>query len=498
MTRVDTPQTRCRAGFARADITPPAGIYHRMWGAALHDRAAGVHRPLLATALWLAAADGAAPQLVLALDHCLLDPAEFARLRERAGRAASLPAGRVHVALSHTHGSGWLSRSRAHLPGGDLIAPYLDRVADVCADLGARAAAAATPAAIVYGTARCSLAAHRDYWDAECKQFVCGFNPAGPADDTVLVANVVAAGGDRLGTVVNYACHPTTLAWENTLVSPDYVGAMREVVEGHTGAPCLFLQGASGDLGPRDGYVGDPAVADRNGRQLGFAALSGLESLPPPGTWFEYAGPVVSGATLGTWQHRPLDPDSLTRQARWESRSVVVDLPYRADLPTLEETREQLRRWQADEESARAAGDLASVSDCRAQAERMTRQIARLTALPPGKAYPYPVTVWLFGDALWVFAPGELYQVFQTTLRARFPEVAVVVATVTDDWQPGYLPPAGCYGAGIYQEGIAAVGPGALEVLIEAVTREARQLLGLDRTAPPTAARSAHAVAGMC
>src|SRR5438105_8025614 len=53
MNHVDTPQTRCRAGVARCDITPPVGIYHRMWGAAVHDQATGVHRPLLATALWL-------------------------------------------------------------------------------------------------------------------------------------------------------------------------------------------------------------------------------------------------------------------------------------------------------------------------------------------------------------------------------------------------------------------------------------------------------------
>src|SRR5205809_7772519 len=52
---VDTPQTRCRAGVARGDITPPVGIYHRMWGAATHDRATAVHRPLLATLLWLQA-----------------------------------------------------------------------------------------------------------------------------------------------------------------------------------------------------------------------------------------------------------------------------------------------------------------------------------------------------------------------------------------------------------------------------------------------------------
>src|SRR5437762_357275 len=281
-----------------------------MWGAATHDRATGVHRPLLATAMWVGPAGaGGEPQLLLAVDHCILDGPELLRIRQKAGVAAGLDAEQVLVTHSHTHGSAWMSRSRSHLPGGDLIGPYLDRLADACAALAKKAAAAAKPAVITYGTARCSLAAHRDYHDPKTGQFVCGFNPAGPADDTVLVGKVTADSGELLGTLINYACHPTTLAWENTLISPDYVGATRDVVEGQTGAPCLFLQGSSGDLGPREGYVGDPAVADRNGRQLGFAALSGLESLPPPGTHFEYAGPVVSGAILGPWKHQPTSPE---------------------------------------------------------------------------------------------------------------------------------------------------------------------------------------------
>jgi hypothetical protein len=246
---------------------------------------------------------------------------------------------------------------------------------------------------------------------------------------------------------------------------------MREVIEQQTFAPCLFLQGASGDLGPRDGFVGDTAVADRNGRQLGFAALAGLEALPLPGTRFAYSGPVVSGATLGTWRHELTAVDRI-----WSWKTVTVNLPYRTELPTVEGTRAEQAKWQAEEDAARAAKDLDHARDCRAHVERMTRQLARLSALPPGRTYPYRMVLGRAGSTIWVLVPGELYHVFQTTIRGRFPNRAIVVAALTNDWQPGYLPTEESYGHGIYQETIAVLAPGSLETLIETVTRELRAL----------------------
>jgi hypothetical protein len=482
MNAIEAPQSVCRVGFARADITPPVGIYHRMWGAATHDRSTGVHRPLFGTAMWIGPADGVAgeSQLLLALDHCIIDRVEVDRFREKAAAAAGIASQQVFVTLSHTHGSCWLSRSRSHLPGGELIGPYLDRLAGICADLAKEAVELACQATITYGTTRCSLAAHRDLYDPVSSQFVCGFNPAGPADDTVLVAEVCTQDGgwDCIGAVVNYACHPTTLAWENTLISPDYVGEMRDLVEVYySNGPCLFLQGASGDLGPRNGYVGDSWVADANGRQLGYAVLSGLEALPPPNTRFAFAGPVVSGAILGPWRHQPRDAEAIRRDSAFRVHRFTVDLPYRPDLPDLEETRRELARWEAEEQAAHAASDAAKARDCRAKAEQMTRQIARLAVLHPGKTFRFEVTLWHLGGAVWVLTPGELYQYFQVTIRARFPGLAVVVVTHVNDWHPGYLPSVSTYGYGIYQEIIAALAPGCLEALTEAVAREITSVL---------------------
>jgi hypothetical protein len=106
----------------------------------------------------------------------------------------------------------------------------------------------------------------------------------------------------------------------------------------------------------------------------------------------------------------------------------------------------------------------------------MTRQLARLNTLPAGKTYPCRVTIGQLGDSLWVLVPGELYQVFQTTLRQRFAPRPVIVATLANDWHPGYIPAASSCGYGIYQDTIAAVAPGALETLIESITRFLRAM----------------------
>lgn len=477
--RVKTPQSRCRAGVARCDITPPVGIYHRMWGAALHDQATGVHRPLTATLLWLAPETGdlSDARIVISLDHCILDTAEIKKIRDAIATSTGCQPAHVQVTLTHTHGSGWMSRTRSHLPGGELIGPYLDGLVEQLAGLAKEAQSRIAPVTITYGTGKCTLAAHRDYRDLQRNGFVCGYNPDGIADDTLLVARITDLNSELIATVVNYACHPTTLAWENTLISPDWIGAMREVIEQQAGGYCLFLQGASGELGPREGFVGDPDVADRNGHQVGYSALATLASMGPPGTEFCYTGPVISGATLGTWKYQPLPADELAKQAAWTWRSITVELPYRHDLPTVEQTTSEREHWQAEEAKARSAGNEAQLRECRAQIEQRTRQLTRLNALAPGKSWPLPVEIGLVGDAIWILLPGELYQVFQMTLRSRLAPRAVFVATLTNDWQPGYIPPASSYGYGIYQEIIAATAPGCLETLTESVSREVEQML---------------------
>jgi hypothetical protein len=448
-----------------------------MWGAATHEQSIGVHRPLQAYAavfresgaVAVGDAGSNSEQVLIAIDHCLLFAREMEELLGRIESGSSVPRERLLVVFSHTHSAGLMSHDREQLPGGEMISPYLEELGKRLAEIVREARQAVRPVSIVYGTARCTLAANRDLRDESTGGYVCGFNPDGSADDTVLVARATDDAGQPVASFVNYACHPTTLAWENRLISPDFPGAMRDIVEQETYNPCFFLQGASGDLGPREGFAKDPALADRNGRQLGYAALSAFAALPPPGTQYDYVGPVVSGATIGVWKHRPLPAERATAKKRWQLARWNVALPYRPELPTNDKLRAARERFEIALKNAEQTHDDAAARDARAMIERMDRQLSRLEVLPAGPDIPLPVWLWRIGDAFWVAVEAEHYQLLQRSLREKFVGVPIVVMTLANGSRPSYLPTADKYNTGVYPETIAVLARGSLERLIEQI-----------------------------
>lgn len=473
-TYLPTPTTRCGFGIARCNVTPPVGIYHRMWGAALTDQATGIHRPLTATAMAIQPIGSTSPterQLIIALDHVMFRPREMHEVLEQTSLLTGIPEEQILIAFSHTHSGGHLVRDRANLPGGDLIGPYLDELPGKLAMACLTAVATIQPVVMTYATTHCSMGQHRDFWDEQSGQFVCGFNPGGDYDDSLLAIRVTDACQRTIATIVNYGCHPTTLAWENTLISPDYIGAMREVVELATNAPCAFLLSPCGDVGPKDGFTGDVRVADKNGRQLGHLVLSALESLPAPEQDFHYVGPVISGATLGAWKHRPQTPERHAITKKFEFCHEPIELEYLSTLPTLAEAEQQFANLQDQEKAALAAGDEQKLRDIRAMCERARRQLDRLRPLPAHSHYPLAVWLWRMGDALWVALEGEPYNALQAWLRKRFTDRPVVITAMVNGARNCYMPTRECYGTSRYQVEVALLAPGCLEETAEIIQR---------------------------
>lgn len=445
-------------GLARTDITPPVGIYNRNWGAAHHDTAETIHRPLSLTALTLSTAADAEPLVLIDADLGWWRPLNlFESFRDRLIEELGLEPSRFVFALSHTHASAPLMEPDPSLEGSALLGPWLETVFAATVNTVRQALAESFEATMDWHAGKCQLAAVRDLPDpaADRDRFVCGYNPAAAADETLLLGRVTDQTGKLRATLVNYACHPTTLAWENTSISPDYIGAMRETMEAATGATALFLQGASGDLAPRYQYVGDPAVADRHGRQLGFAALATLNDMEPSGMQLYFQGVMESGAPLAVWQHQPRE---LTSTLKAVERSVELELK---DWPTADELEQQR-------------------IDCqdRALEERLRRKRDIRRALGDGRTFPLSIYAWRIGEVVLVGCGGEAYSLLQQQLRERFPERTIICMNLING-SIGYLPPAELYSADVYPVWQTPFAAGSLERLTAAMTDTIEELLNV-------------------
>jgi hypothetical protein len=479
-TYLKNPTSRLRFGLGRSDITPPVGIYHRLWGAARHDRATGIHRNLTCEVMTFSALDdapGAAPRHVRAvLDLPGLVKEQHDGLVNILADVTGATPDQIAISFSHTHSSGWFVPDRIGLPGGELIPGYLADLDVKMRQAGEQAMASIQEVSISYATGRSNMAGNRDYWDSERELYACGFNPDAPADETVMVARVSNSAAKTIAVIVNYGCHPTSLAWDNSLISPDYVGALRETVEQATEATCVFVLGVCGDLGPREGFVGDTAVADRNGRQVAYAALSALESMDPPLTDFVYTGPVVSGATLGSWAPQAMSSERLAESAWIAGGRHFVELPMR-EWPDRAALETDLDEWEAKSAAAYAQGDEIAGRDARAYGERARRWLARLDDLPGGDSFAMQFSVQKMGDAFWITCGGEPYNILQVELRRRFPDTPMLISPVSGDLQIAYLLPEDRYGVGLYQEEPSILGKGCLEGLIEAISEQVEAMI---------------------
>ena len=78
--------------------------------------------------------------------------------------------------------------------------------------------------------------------------------------------------------LVNYAAHPLAAhapGLGSHTISPDYPGYLREAVKYESGADCIFLSGAAGDMFPRESEIGQEA-ARRMGEKLCSAVMLAL------------------------------------------------------------------------------------------------------------------------------------------------------------------------------------------------------------------------------
>ncbi len=228
-----------KAGFASIDISPEASV--PMWGYGREHRpennSTGVHDLLYAKALVFEAGETRAALVGLDLGRAPFEP-----MVRRIEQAVLRQAGVQHVFLvgSHTH----------HGPALELVPvegnadpalqnafTYYEQLEQKLIDVIVEAAGKLVPAKIGWASVESQVNRNRHTQEAPV-----------PRDPELFTLRADDLAGNPIAILVNFAAHPTNHPHADNKFSADFPGVMMAEVQKATGAPCLFLQGAAGDM----------------------------------------------------------------------------------------------------------------------------------------------------------------------------------------------------------------------------------------------------------
>lgn len=449
--RTPSSLTRVALGVAQADITPPVGISANPWGKSTSALSKGVHRPLTATAIALQNSDETL-QFIVGLDIGWIGchECDVVKFRGRVTQELGVGIDQLLVNLSQTHKGPPFCVHEALREGREFVPDFIEKTIVTVIDICRKAESSLHDVNITWAYGKCDLGTVRDLPVGD--QIVVGFNPELSPDDTLVVGRVTDLDGKNVATLVNYGCHPTSVGWGSDLISPDYVGRARELVESITGAPMLFLLGACGNVAPKIQYAADVAVADKNGEMLGYSTLATLAGMLPPATEYRFTEVITSGSNLGGWDPVPVEPNMTIK-----SKKVLAKLRHK-ELLDEEQMRERWAPLTATESFLNF---------------RIRKQFEmRIDYVQSDGTVLHPIWFWRLGDAVVVAHCGEAYLEMARELRRRNPGLMLLFLDMTNG--PGYIyvPNRKAYEQNTYQSQQSLLAPGGFEEMLEIIDRE--------------------------
>lgn len=455
------------AGTGRTDITPAPGTPQGGWGAQTHQRGLGSDLPFYATALVLRSADQTVA--IVDVDSIGFDPEWTSRILEAIVSLTGLPVECIRLSCTHTHSGPNTFRIPVITEGRDMILEYLNGLPMQIAGAVWQALQNLRAVRVGAGTGVCDFNINRRMQLADGRMVV-GRNPDGPVDRTVRVVRIDGLDETPVATLVHYACHPTTIGWQSQWATPDYPGMAKRVVEEQLGGTCLFLQGATGDIGPKLGFTGDLRVYRRFGRQLGLEASKvalGIDTLPREA---RFTGVQASGAAIALFDDQPVE----TPGAMLRVLSRFLPLPLKP-FPPPEEAESEAALLRAEVARLRREGTEAEIREATAKATQAGMRADR-AKLYHGKAtFGWQLQGIRLGSIALICIPGEPFTEINQAIVARSP----FPHTLFSGYSNGafsYLPVRSAYPAGGYEVETSPFSPDAAEIVVEEALRMLNEL----------------------
>jgi hypothetical protein len=454
------------AGVARADITPPVGVAQMNWGSQSHVLSEG-NDPLGLCATAIVLGDGKTKFAMVDVDRLFVNGLEGSI--DRAARLTGIPAANIRLAATHTHAAVMVSTAKG--PAGiDLteyrqaVKRYDDYLMDKIVGLIVEANSKLQPAHIYGDRGEGRININRRVRASQNTPPAVGRNPEGFVDRELIVFRIDDAVGKPLAVLANYPCHGTVLAYANKLVSADWIGMVRRVVEdAMPTARCLFFQGAAGNQGPIEGFTGDLSVPHRLGAVIGHntAALAwGIETVHRVPT---FEGFVESTAYQAKQPWRVQGPRSsgLARVSR------IIELPRREYSET-EIAGMEARLNSAIRKAAVAHGakDPWQIHQADARVRRFRDLLEKWRQPVENSSIEVEVEIWQLGDVALVSMPGEPFAEIGVEVRKASPFAVTMFCGYSDGVGGDYMPIDCEYDLGGYEVERTPYGRKASEKLI--------------------------------
>ena len=340
-----------RAGAARRAVNPPLGTRQtgfRLFGHPVQ----AIESDLTATALALES-EGTLVVIVgidlsivgIDLSMRALRPGQ--RLREAAAAALGIPVSHVFLNTSHAHSGVALPD---YMPDTDEQLELKTRFRDILergiVDAAVEAAERLQDARLGVAWGRSGIGSYRR--EQRDGRLVLGEVPGYPIDDSVGVIRVDDLSGDPIATVFRFSAHPVTMGGRSMVVSSDYPGAARAVVERHLGGLALFLQGGGGNLNPLGGIGYESDCRDtknRLGLELGGEVLRVAAGIRTS----TRAGPRRPLGNIPNILFTPWEPTDGASAPVVAALEEPVSLDY-VELPTRAEAEALRAHWSAEVE----------------------------------------------------------------------------------------------------------------------------------------------------
>jgi Neutral/alkaline non-lysosomal ceramidase, N-terminal len=460
---------RFQAGVGRAIITPPLSAPHASWGAQTHVFAEGVDADLWSTVLLVD--DGHEQAAFVDIDLCLFTPEEADGIRAEVAAAIGVDKEHIRVAPTHNHAGPPPSSYTWVKEGHAALERYYALLPAQCAGAARLAKRNLKPARVAVGAGESRVAMNRRQTGPDGRT-LSGSNAGGIMDPHVFVLRIDSMDRSPLAAVVGYTMHPTTLGPTNKRISPDWPGHLKRTVEALTGATCLFVQGATGNVGPGpEGFTDDIRVARKLGTLVGCEAARVYLSLHLPPVEYHFDRVWESGAPLGKWgQVQVPEPITAVR-----ARSHEVRVPLRTQ-PAPSEARVQLQ--EAEARLHRLKRDGAAPGEIEAATfatKRANMALTRAETFASRTEFPLELHVLQVGPAVFAGLPIEPFVETGLAIKAASPFPHTWFGGYSGAWY-GYMPIASEFSRGGYEVDTSPFAPEAAGKVADATVEALNEL----------------------